>query len=341
MTDALPSPRRRGMLAMLAALPAARAWAAPPPSPQVMVDEATLLVAGPDGGALDRWGRVVLPALSQALPPDMTLTRGNVGGSDGVTGANQFATRGEPDGRTILLAPGEAAIAWLVGDPRAKYDLGRWTAVMVGTAPAVLVLRRGLDLKRKPVRFAVPALASTALAGVLALELMGGRAEPVAAIGTDQQATAFAAGGVDAVLARGPRLADQLATLAGTGGAPALVVTPSRTRDPGFPDLPVSGEILTGAAALLAAHLATAAAARLEFALVLPQLTPATRVAVWRHAAAEAAQTLDLQSYAMAVGARAIAGADANAEAAPTVASPEALKTLRAWLADRFKFKPA
>lgn len=306
-----------------------------------MVDEATLLVAGPEGGALDRWGRVVLPALGQALPPDVTLSRGNVGGPDGVTGANQFAARGEPDGRTILLAPSDAAIAWLVGDPRAKYDLGRWTAVMVGVAPAVLVVRRGVDMKKKPIRFAMPALASTTLAGVLALELMGARVEPVTAIGADRQIAAFGSGAVDAVLVRGPHVPDQLRTLGGADGVPALAVTQARARDPAFPDIPVSGEIMTGSAALLAAHLSTAAAARLEFALVLPQLTPATRVAVWRHAAAEATQALDLQAYALAIGARAVGGADASAEAGPIVASPEALKTLRAWMADRFKFKPA
>lgn len=341
MIHAASSTRRRVMLALLAGLPASRVLAQPASSPHVMVDEATLLVAGPDGGALDRWGRIVLPALGQALPPDMTLTRGNVGGPDGVTGANQFAARGEPDGRTILLAPGDAAIAWLVGDPRAKYDLGRWTAVMAGITPALLVLRRGVDLKKKPIRFAMPALASTALAGVLALELMGARVEPVTAIGPDQQLAAFGSGAVDAVLARGSHVQDQLHTLSGTGGVPMLVVTPIRTRDTAFSGIPVSGEIMTDAAALLAAHLSIAAAARLEFSLVLPQLTPATRVAVWRHAAAEATQALPLQSYALAVGARAVGGADASAEAGPIVASPDALKTLRAWMADRFKYKPA
>ena len=47
-----------------------------------------------------------------------------IGSADGVTGANQFEARGAPDGQTVLLVPGQAAVAWMVGDPRAQFDVG-------------------------------------------------------------------------------------------------------------------------------------------------------------------------------------------------------------------------
>lgn len=348
-----PHLSRRGLLALSGALPALSARASPlaqPPRAGLMVDAATVLVAGPEGGGMDRWGRIIQPALAHALPPDTSVTIANAGGADGVTGANQFATRAEPDGRTMLLAPPEAVLAWLVGDPRAKYDIGRWTTVMVATTPAVLILRQGLAVKQKPVRIAVPNLTSTALAGVLALELMGARAEPVTGVGVDAHVAAFASGAVDAVLARGPRSEEQVHSLMRAGGWPTLALSASvpgpsgvgvPARDPAFPAVPTTGELMAAPSPLLESHAAIAAAARLQFTLVLPHLTPAARVAVWRQAAAEAAQALDVQSAAMAIGARAVGGPEAAAAANPIVAGGAALQALRSWLADRFKFKPA
>lgn len=342
MTIVQPRLGRRALSAMLIAAPVGMATATPR-SP-VMVDAATLLVAGPEGSGLDRWGRAIHAALSHTLPPDTALTLGNAGGPDGVTGANQFATRAEPDGRTILLAPPDAVIAWLIGDPRAKFDLGRWTTVMTAITPLVLLIRPGIDLKKKPVRIAVPTLASTALPGIMALDLMGGRAEPVIGIGVEAQEAAYAAGSTDAVLARGGRVQDQVHALTQAGARPVMTFvshlpgTPSR--DPAFPDIPSSAALVGSPSPLIEALAALATAARLEFALALPQLTPVARLAVWLQAAGEAAQVMDLQSMATALGARTIGGVAAVAEARQAVASQPALQALRGWLADRFKFKP-
>ena len=67
------------------------------------------MIAGPPGGRLDRWADMLVPALSRGLAGRVPLARRNVGGIDGVTGANQFEARGEPDGSTALLVPGAAA----------------------------------------------------------------------------------------------------------------------------------------------------------------------------------------------------------------------------------------
>ncbi len=338
MTREPRSIRRRSALAALMGLPVGLTPPGTLRAAPGMVEEATLMVAGPDGGVMDRWGRRVQPALLHGLPPGTTLGLGHVGGHDGVTGANHFAAFGDPDGRTLLLAPGEAAIAWLVGDPRAKFDLGRWTALLVGVAPAVLMLRRGVDPRRRPVRLAMPGIATTALAGLIALEIMGGRPEPVGGIGVDQQVPALATGGVDAVLVRGHLVVDQVRALAQAGAVPVMAL--GAERDPALPSIPAAHEVITGSSPMVGALGAATAATRVVCAVVLPQLTPAARVAVWRQAAVEAVQALDLQSFAMSMGARALAGPDASAVASPVLAGPDSLRALRGWLAERYRFKP-
>jgi hypothetical protein len=363
MTDTLRLPRRRGVLALLASLPVAArsgnthaAPAAGAPIGPTTIDAATVLVGGPDGGPLDRWGRVVQPALAQALPPETALTRASVGGPDGVTAANRFATRGDPDGRTVLLAPGDAAIAWLVGDPRAKYDLGRWTSVMVCLTPGVLMVRPGALKGKQPVRIGVPALASTTLAGVMALELLGAAAEPVIGLPATGRsaptgaplnlAAAFGAGTVDAVLARGHHVDEQVRVLIQAGARPLLALggrteTGQLTRDEAFPTVPILTEMTSTTGPMLDAFHAAAIAARLEFALVLPQLTPAGRVALWRQAAHEATGALDVQALALLLGARPMGGAEASANAGAVAASQPALLALRRWLGTRYHWKPA
>lgn len=338
MTREPRSIRRRSALAALIGVPAGLAVAGQARPAPGMVEEATLMVAGPDGGVMDSWARRVQPALVHGLPPGTTLGLGHVGGHDGVTGANHFAVHGYPDGRTLLMAPGEAAIAWLVGDPRAKFDLGRWTALLLGVAPAVLMLRRGVDPRRRPVRLAMPGIATGALAGLIALEIMGGRPEPVGGIGVDQQVSALATGGVDAVLVRGHLVVDQVAGLAQAGAVPLMVM--GAERDPALPAIPAATEVITEATPMAGALAATTAATQVVCAVALPQLTPAARVAVWRQAAAGAVQALDLQSFAMSMGARVLAGPDAAAIARPVIASANSLRALRGWLAERYRFKP-
>lgn len=320
----------------------------PPLGTPSTINEATVLVAGPDGGLLDRWSKVVYPALAQGLPPETTLTLNSVGGADGVTGANQFTTRGEPDGRTVLLAPGDAAIAWLIGDPRAKYDPARWTSLMACVTPGVLVVRAGAGGPRgkKPVRIAVPALASTGLAGVMALEILGTRVEPVASPANPDVAAAFGNGAIDAAFLHGHHVDRQVTDLVEAGGRPLLALggwdeTGRPTRDEAFPSLPILTELVTAADPRIGAFHAAAIAARLECSLVLPHLTPAARVALWRQAAIEAAAALSVQASARAVGARVISGPEASAMAIAAVVKQPALQTLRQWLAARQNWRPA
>jgi hypothetical protein len=356
MTDQ-PRTGRRRLLAMLTTLPvAARAGnllAAPQQGAAAPFTESPkLLVAGPSDGTLNRWADALQPALEQSLPPDTSLRRIEVGSSDGVTGANQFEARGSPDGMTVLLAPGQAALAWMVGDPRAQFDVGHWVPVMAATSAGVLVGRPTV-LTGGRARVAAAAPASGDLPALLGVQLLGAKMEPVFGLGEPHAAqSAFSQGAVDAVLLRGHRVLDQVAALATLGAQPLFTLgtvddNGQVVRDPSFLDVPHFTELLAARGSLSPndplreAWRATAAAAQLEFGMVLPQLTPASMVSLWRRAAADAVGALGVQATAANVNVRPVGGAAATTSTAAVAATAPVLQELRRWLASRFNWQPA
>jgi hypothetical protein len=363
MINTLPSLGRRRLLVSLAALPTA-GWAgqsvaapsfgiSPAYADIPFPDGATILVAGPQGGAMDRWAGLLQPALAQSLPPGVVMCQTTTSGADGVTGANQFDTRVAPDGRTVLLAPGETALDWLVGDPRAQFDVGQWVAVMACVAPAIVVGRAATFAAGGSVRIAAADPAGHDLPAVLGIELLGGRAQLVPGIAeTDSLQAAFARNAVDAVLLRGHKVPDQAKALVDAGAEPIFTLgmrdeAGALTRVVEFPSVPTLPELYVHrrggppAGPIFDAWCAAAAALQLEFGLVLPQLTPASMVSLWRTAGTSAAGALDVQSPAMALDVHPLGGPAATANTAPVAANEAALLALRKWLANRFNWRPA
>jgi hypothetical protein len=318
----------------------------------VLPEQACILVAGPEGGLLDRWGHLLAPALAQALPPEIALHRTMVGAADGVTGANQFGARTAPDGETVLLAPGEAAMAWLVGDPRAHYDVAHWLSVMVAVSPGIVMARPGVMDGGRRLRMASPGPASIDLPAILGIEILGREVNLLPPLGDEAQLAAIAQGGIDVAYLHGHKVPEQVRAMAAAGAQPlfalgAMDANGSAGRSLAFPDIPTLAELYptvrgqTLAGPLYTGWCASAAASQLEFALVLPQLTPPAMVALWRRAGSEAAGALDVQSLALANGLRAIGGGEATATAGRVAAGQPALQALRGWLANRFNWKPA
>ncbi len=348
----VPPLGRRSVLSALAglALSERTARAAPGAVPVAPLDPSTLLIAGPEGGTLDHWGRTIQAPLSQGLrkPP---LRCASVGGADGVTAANQFAARGMPDGMTALLAPSEAILAWMVGDPRAQYDVARWTPVMAGVTPGLVIFRPGTVASRKPVRIASAGFASPDLTAILGIDLLGAVAEPVAPIAPDALPAAFGRRAVDAVFLRGHNVVAQARPFLDAGGLPLFSLgghdeTGQHVRCDTFPEVPTLREAYAAIGGpmppgpLADAWSAAAVASQLEFTLVLPHLTPAAQVALWRHAATEAAASMDVRALAQAFGVRATGGADVTTAAHGAAAQQASLTALRQWLSGRFNWRP-
>jgi hypothetical protein len=364
MTDHRPSVDRRRVLALLASLPligraSSAARAAPKFIPSAMAqpvgtfpDGVTILVAGPDGGHTDAWTLVLAPAFGPALPPETLIRRTAIGGADGVTGANQFDARSTPDGETMLLVPGCAATAWLVGDPRAQFDAGHWVPVLAGVTPGVVVARVGppaFGPGGKP-RIAADSPVGAELPALLGIDLLGAQAVPVFDLSQpDQARDALRQGAVDAVFVSGQNVPAQVRALAEVGGQPVFSLgardaAGALVRDPLFPDLPNLAEMRAGLGGpplvgpLYQAWCAAATASQLDFGLVLPQLTPASMVALWRRAGTQVAAAPEVQAAAAALSVRPLGSPAATASIAPDAT---ALVELRRWLGTRFNWHPA
>ncbi len=356
MTDLPPS--RRRLLTWATTLPAAmRAGAlSAAPSPTAVApfaEPAKLLVAGPADGALNRWADALLPALEQSLPPDTSIRRVEVGSADGVTGANQFEVRGVPDGQTVLLAPGQAALAWMVGDPRAKFDVAHWVPVVAGTRVGLVVGRTSVLAGDPHARIVATNPAGSDLVALLGLYLLGVRLEVVfGPVEPDAAETAFLQGSADVVLLHGQRVPERLAALQAAGAQPLFTLgtldnTGHLIRDATYPQLAHFSELYatrTGVppnGPLYDAWCAAAAAVQLVFGMVLPQLTPAAMVSLWRRAGSDAVASLGVQTIAASANVRPLAGPVATTNTAATAASSVAIQELRGWLAGRLNWRPA
>ena len=338
--------RRLLIASACTALPGA-AFAMPTPFP----DGATLLVGGPGGGAADCWAEWLAPGLGRALSPGTALRKDVVGGADGVTAANVFEARTVPDGSTALLLPGSAAMAWLVGDPRARFDTAQWVPALAGVTPGLVISRVPAQaiLSGAPVRLAATTADGADLPAMLALDLLGANWSPVFGLSEGTAAAALAQGQVDAVCLRGRRVPEMAPALAASGAQPlcsfgGIDESGRRTRDPAFPELPTVSELLAARgdrdAALRRAWSATAAASDLDIAMVLPQLAPAAIVALWRRATLVACSAA-VQAQATALGVRPLCALAANASTAAVVADAPAQLALRGWMAKRLDYRPA
>jgi len=327
-----PALNRRGVFGGLAACAlAGGALGAPAPLPA----SATLLVAGPAGGRADRWADLLCPPLARALQPGAGLARQNVGGPDGVTGANQFEANAALDGSTALLVPGLAALAWLAGDARVKFDAAQWIPIWSGSVCAAVASRVRLAPGQR-VRFAVGNTPGPELAAALALWLIGVELVPV-------QATAGSPAEVDAVFLRGegPR-PEGMPVAFGFG---ALSPEGEVIRDPALPDLPTAHEVITqsrpnASGRLLAGLRALSAAAQLDLALVLPQLSPAAAVAWWRHGCSALAQSGDVQAEAARIGLRPANATMAGVTTSAIIADVPVLLDVRRWLSEQWQWHP-
>jgi hypothetical protein len=253
----------------------------------------------------------------------------------------------------VLLVPGEAALAWMVGDPRAQFDVAHWVPVLAGTTSGICVGRSAIMALRGRTRVAAAGPTGLDLPALLGVELLGAQMEPVFGIADAAAArAAFTQGAVDAVLLRGPHLRDQVTALAASGAQAlftlgVLDAAGRLVRDPAYPNVPHFAELYAtrsrGRAkdGLYDAWRAAAAAVRLEFGLVLQQLTPAAMVALWRHAGVDAVASPGLRVPGTEFGVQLLAGPEAATNTAATAANAATLTELRRWLARRFNWQPS
>lgn len=313
-----------------------------------------LLVAGPRGGQTDRWGNACALAFSPALPGTPSVNIQNIGGLDGVSGANQFDALVPPDGKTAAILPGAALIAYLTGDPRVHFDPTRWVPVMAGVNSGVLMLRRpllaaGIEALRAapPLRLAADKPQSSDLAGMLGLARLGIATIPVFGMrDTDTKIRAFTASEVDAVFLCGEGLPEDAASLTAAGAAPLFDIgelQPNGSVGPAslLPGLQTASSLGPAVSpAINTAYLAAATAAQLDFLVVLPRLTAPAAAKGWVQAATSATASPALSAAASA-SAITLQPAPALGGALKTLALQQAAQTtMLAYLAKTCGWQP-
>ncbi|HTW27153.1 MAG TPA: hypothetical protein VME92_08505 [Acetobacteraceae bacterium] len=316
---------------------------------------ATVLVAGPHDGDSAAWAALLAPELQRVLQPGRALTTEMVGANDGVTGANRFEAQVAPDGTTALLLPGEAAMAWLVGDPRARYDAADWVPALAVVGPAVLAGRVGIEalVPGRAIRIGAGSPGGPDLPALLALDLLGVQLVPIFGLADAEAArNALAQQAVDVVLLRDRNVPALVAQTVAVGGVPlfsmgAVDETGHIGRDPLFPTLPALPELLQrvrGSAALANSLYppwqAAAAASQLDVGLVLQPLSPPGLVALWRRAAATAVAAAPVETAAKSLGLRPLPVPAATAAIAAIAPDAATLLELRRWLGGRFNWHP-
>lgn len=312
-----------------------------------------LLVAGTPGEPVDGWANALTPVLAHLLPPETRLSKENAIGNDGVTGANQFAVRAVQDGATVLLVPGAAATAWLVGDPRVHFDAADWTPVIAGVSPGVVMGRVPLSAlgQQQDVRIAATTPTGPELPALIALELLSVHATPLFGLGPEVAASAaLEAGDVDLILLHGENVPRRVESLTAAGVRALFSLgTPDAAghwgRDPLLPGIPSFDEaslVLLGrppAGPMAGAWRAAAAATMLDFALVLPQLTPADLVALWRNVGGRITDAATVRGLSAGAGVRSESGPAAAAAISAVTADVPSLLALRVWLNRRFGWR--
>ncbi|MXP65678.1 hypothetical protein E0493_20210 [Roseomonas sp. M0104] len=305
------------------------------PQPAALApDRTTLLLPGPEGGVVARWAQDVTTRLARGLPHAVALHSLVLGGPDGVTAANRFATMESGEGRLLLAMPGLAAQARLIGESRAQFDPEGWLPICVSCQPAVLAGRGRYPLAgNRPLRLALSTPGAPETAALLALDLLGHPAVPLFNLTGPAAEAALAANEADAMVIASPAALRRAAEL---GLTPWLELEVPGRRD--YPELPSTGMAITHPVPLAAAE-AGFAALRLRTALMLPPLTSADVVAAWRRAAL---RWQEEETHQSADGAAlALVGAEARAVTSALTPSPTAVLAYREWLLRRLGFQAA
>ncbi|WP_140885398.1 hypothetical protein [Muricoccus nepalensis] len=319
-TGPLPS-RRRAL--RVAALGLAAAALRDDPARAQGPEGATILAPGPEDGAGARWAARAAGALSRGMQRPGAMRLAVLGGPDGVTAANRFATLDGSQGPSLLALPGWTCHARLVGSTRARFEPRGWLPLLLSWQGAVLAGRGPLPgAAGAPLRVAMPSAEAPEAAALAALDLLGLPGRPFAGL----PEAAFAAGEADALILAGPEAAARAQTL---GATPWCAFPgPAEAEAAEAPPFPTGSP-------LAQAVVAAVAAMQVRAALVAPALTAADTVAAWRRAGSRWQE----EERALPGEGQPLAGAAAASAFALLLPPPDAVLDYRSWLDRRLGWR--
>jgi len=211
------------------------------------------------GGGSDESARFFAPFLEKYLPGNPQLLIKNVPGGASTKAANMFAATPRTDGLSVLGTSASTQFAYLLGDPRVRYDYKDWSALMVSETGGVVYIAPELGIKDasqlteiadKRLYYGSQGTTSVDLVPLLAFDFLGLNVRPIFGIsGRAIGRLAFERGDATIDFQTSAAYLKNVQPLVDAGRAIPLfslgvLDNDGRlSRDPNFPDLPHFAEV--------------------------------------------------------------------------------------------------
>lgn len=252
-------------------------------------DDYSLIVGGTKESRIGQFSSTLADLFKQNIESNPLLSLQFTTGYDSVTASNLFDTRLTQDGSIALITSGSAIIAALAADPRVHFDYQHWIPVFSTITPIIVISRQPFHnsipdlLKNRTMKVGVSTLIGKELPTLLGIELLQISTKPV--IGITTLST-----GIEALRNRTIDIL-QIDSPEGFAELPKLLAEEfhiffsfdqESSYSPSFSSLYTKLPHYRTGNTLFEIWQTLALAARINFAVFLPMLTPSALVTKWR-----------------------------------------------------------
>lgn len=107
----------------------------------------TVVVPFSEGGGTDSYTRFMLPYFEKHLPGNPKILVVNRPGGGGLTGVNYYAAKAPTDGTMILALSTSSQSNYMLGDPRAKFNMDDFVPVILSPRGITFYTRKELGIQ--------------------------------------------------------------------------------------------------------------------------------------------------------------------------------------------------
>jgi hypothetical protein len=216
-----------------------------------------IIVPFSPGGGTDIYVRALSPYLEKHLPGNPTVLVRNIPGARGIPGANQFQSRAQPDGTSVIASSASTVANFVFQKSKIEYQLDKWEPIVLSPQGAVTYASttlgiRGpqdlLKLKGQQLVFGGQSASSAELRAILPFELLDLKPKYVWGMNRGPVRLAFERGEVNINYDSTPGYLKGAIQLVKAGKAAPLYSLGvlddkgALLRDPNFTDMPNFGE---------------------------------------------------------------------------------------------------
>jgi tripartite-type tricarboxylate transporter receptor subunit TctC len=109
----------------------------------------TVVVPFSEGGGTDSYSRFMAPYFEKYLPGNPKILIVNRPGGGGLTGVNYYASKAETDGLMVLALSTSSQSNYMLGDPRAKFDMGDFVPIILSPRGITFYTRKNLGIQNE------------------------------------------------------------------------------------------------------------------------------------------------------------------------------------------------